>query len=158
MRLISLTRGLFVQVDDWNHEKLSAYKWYAQRGRNTFYAARKSQKDNVITMIYMHRVIMNTPEDQEVDHQDFNGLNCLEENMRNSTSSQNGANKKPRGRSKYMGVSINETNGHTYIQAQININKRLTYLGHFPTEEDAARAYDEKAREVHGEFANLNFK
>ena len=158
MKLIPLTKGVSVQVDDHWFEELNQHKWYAQKGRNTYYAARKVQKNNIITQIYMHRVIMNTPENRGVDHIDLNGLNCLEKNMRNSTSSQNGANKKPRGRSKYMGVSINNTNGHTYIQAQININKRLTYLGHFPTEEEAARAYDAKAKEVHGEFANLNFK
>lgn len=31
------------------------------------------------------------------------------------------------------------------------------YLGHFETAEQAARAYDEKAKEVHGENAVLNF-
>jgi hypothetical protein len=100
---------------------------------------------------------MNTPVGQEVDHRDWNGLNCLEENMRNSTPSQNGANKKPRGMSKYMGVAVSIRKGQPYFCAQININKKLTYLGHFLTEEEAAKAYDAKAKEIHGDFANLNF-
>ncbi len=31
------------------------------------------------------------------------------------------------------------------------------YLGRFAREEDAAMAYDEKARELYGEFARTNF-
>lgn len=31
------------------------------------------------------------------------------------------------------------------------------YLGNYHTPEDAARAYDAKAREIYGEFACVNF-
>jgi hypothetical protein len=41
--------------------------------------------------------------------------------------------------------------------AQIGINGKNRYLGYYETAEQAARAYDIAARELHGEFATLNF-
>lgn len=57
--------------------------------------------------------------------------------------------------SKYFGVCYNSKNNiwRTYITA----NKTTYNLGYFDTEVAAARARDVKARELYGEFANLNF-
>lgn len=41
--------------------------------------------------------------------------------------------------------------------AQVKRDGIKHYLGTFSLEEDAARAYDAKARELHGEFARTNF-
>jgi len=42
--------------------------------------------------------------------------------------------------------------------AMIKVDGRQTYVGMFPTAEDAAYAYDDAARKYHGEFARTNFK
>jgi hypothetical protein len=65
---------------------------------------------------------------------------------------------KPRSRqatSKFRGVSRCTKDGRW--QARIRIEKSVVYLGRFPTEEQAAKCYDEAARKHHGAQAMLNF-
>jgi hypothetical protein len=153
MKFIKLTQGKFAQVDDWWFEELNQHKWFAHKARGLWYAHRKIKIRDKQKTIYMHRVIMNTPENMLVDHIDHDGLNCLEENMRNCTSSQNQMNKKSRGKSPYLGVVYKGK----CIVAQIKLESITTYLGTHPTEELAALAYDVAAMKHHGEFANCNF-
>lgn len=153
MQLIPLTQNQFAQVDDWNYDRLMEHKWYANRVGNTFYAKRTIWGSKPITM-YMHREIMNTPKGVGIDHIDHNGLNCLEENMRECTQSQNMMNKQPYGKSKYLGIYFDRQ----YIIAAIRLKGKKIHIGVFKTEEEAAKAYDKKAKELFGEFANLNFK
>jgi hypothetical protein len=155
MKLIPLTQGQFAQVDDSDYEWLNQWKWCAYKDNNTYYAVRSIVLDDGKQVsIRMHREIMNTPKGMDCDHRDHNGLNCQRFNMRNCTRSQNLMNKRSRGSSRYLGVSIIKGKYNTYIRANI----LGTRLGTFRTEEEAAKAYDEKAKILYGEFANLNFK
>lgn len=107
---------------------------------------------------WMHKLVMNTA--SVVDHIDNDPMNNQRGNLRISDDSQNQWNKgKPTRRdgkswtSPYKGVFYWEGRWIARIMA-----KRKKYsLGSYATEEDAARAYDDKARELHGEFARLNF-
>jgi hypothetical protein len=157
MKEIKLTQGLSTQVDDEDFEYLSQFKWYAAKSRNTFYAQKGRNP-----IIKMHRLIMKTPDNLQVDHQDHNGLNNQRSNIRNCTIADNNRNCTAHGRCKYLGVcySSNIINGvkYEYIHASIRINRIPIHLGTFKTEEAAAHAYDKKAKELFGEFANLNFK
>ena len=155
MKEIKLSQCKIVLVDDENYDYLNQFKWYAVKHHNTYYAARQIRLDNgKQKTILMHRTIMNTPIDKEVDHIDHNGLNCLESNMRNCTHSENKMNVIPCGTVKYLGVDVN----HGKFRAAIKVKGKCIHIGLFKNKEDAAKAYDIKAKYYHGEFANLNFK
>jgi len=155
MKLITLTQGYFAKVDDKNYEWLNQWKWRINKIRKYCYACSHTKgPHNLRKTILMHRLIMNTPKGMQVDHIDHDGLNCLEENMRNVTHGQNQMNRIPMGYSKYLGV----TKHYKQYRASIQTNKIIYRIGCFSTEEEAARAYDIKAKELHGEFANFNFK
>jgi hypothetical protein len=99
---------------------------------------------------------MNAPKGKIVDHRDRNGLNNTKQNLRLATRSQNNCNTMHRrGSSKYRGVSREKETGKW--KCKICFNGICIYLGLFEAEEDAARAYDKAAKELHGEFASLNF-
>jgi hypothetical protein len=147
-------KGKFVAlVDDSDFEYLNQFKWYAQKDKTTYYV--KRYEKNI--MIYMHRLIMNTPKGMQVDHKDHDGLNCQKNNMRNCIRSQNMRNRKAKinGTSNYLGVHINRGK---YIVAHIRINGKEKHLGTFKTIEEAATARDKASIKYFGEFAYLNFK
>ena len=77
------------------------------------------------------------------------------DNCRWVTRNQNGLNKRGSIKtSKYKGVSWNKPHGEW--EAKINLDKKRYYLGYFTNEDDAGRAYNEKAKELFGEYAYLN--
>jgi hypothetical protein len=150
MKEIKLTQGKVALVDDEDYEHLSQWKWYTiKKRKNTFYAFRHSGK----TVVSMHREIMKTPKELQVDHKDHDGLNNQKHNLRNCTQSQNNQNMMGYGR-KYKGVSyIGNRMGYT---AQICLNRKTVCLGTFKDETDAATAYNDAALKYFGEFACLN--
>jgi hypothetical protein len=151
MKEIKLTQGKVALVDNADYDYLMRWKWFAKKQGKAFYAAAMINGK----MIRMHRLIMQAPSTLDIDHKDHNGLNNRRYNIRICTRSQNLANKTARGLSKYLGVSLNN---HKQWRARIRQNKKEYFIGSFETEEMAARAYDLKAIELHGEFANINFK
>lgn len=101
---------------------------------------------------YLHHIIMGTPPvGRVVDHINGDRKDCRRSNLRFATHSQNAQNTMRRGapRSGYQGV---QKTAEGY-RASVTLN-----LGTFDTAEEAARAYDEKAREIFGEFAMTNEK
>lgn len=167
MKKIQLSQGLFAMVDDEDYNRLIERRWIAANHGHTFYAqsgqvVNSNLKRKKYTTVLMHRIILNTPKELEVDHIDHNGLNNQKSNLRTCTPSQNMRNRIPRGNSKYLGVFHRDVKYkdkiYHYIVASIKINDERVYLGKFNTELEAAQVYDSMAKKHFGEFANLNFK
>jgi hypothetical protein len=158
MKEIKLTQGKVAIVDDDDFDYLSQFKWCANKHGKTFYAERADYSHGKPKILYMHRVIIQTPSNMQVDHIDFNGLNNMKVNLRNCTHSQNIMNQRPNlnNSSKYKGVWWNKEKNKYH--SQIRANQKRISIGYFTNEEDAAKAYDKIAKIYHGEFANLNFK
>ena len=93
----------------------------------------------------------------KTDHRNGNGLDNRKANLRPATHGENMRNRKlhTNNASGFMGVAREERNRNWGARIQAN-GKRIR-LGAFKDKNDAARAYDKAARELHGEFASLNF-
>jgi hypothetical protein len=159
LKQISLTQGKFALIDDADYEWLNQWKWHACRWGRTFYARRLYYLNRKQNGILMHREILKLKPSniQETDHIDGNGLNNQRVNLRSCTKGENRFNSKPyrNSSSRFKGVSRHSINQKW--RASITKNGKFNSLGCFIDEVDAARAYDEKAKELFGDFARLNF-
>lgn len=159
MKKISLSQGKFALVDDKDYPFLIKWKWYAHKSRNGFVAFRslKSHERKLGVTMLMHRVIMDCPEGKEVDHKDFNTLNNQRSNLRVCSTSQNCQNRRKSAvnTSGYKGVVLDKR--YNKWVTRIKKDRKMIYLGSFKDKEVAALVYDNAARQIHGEFAKLNF-
>jgi len=149
VRRIPLGGGLYAYVDAPDYEWLSQYNWSFCNDYAARYAKGKP--------IYMHREIMNTPENKVVDHIDRNRLNNCRSNLRNCTLPENTRNRTKciGSSSQYWGVSYGKRSQR--YSSGIKFAGKSLWLGYYDDDEEAARAYDRKAVELFGEFARLNF-
>lgn len=159
MKEIQLSRGYYSQVDDGNFNYLEQFVWYVQPVKGTFYAYRRYHQDNgKWVTIMMHRDIMDFyPGDPMLDHWDHNGLNNQRFNLRPASNSQNQANQNKRvgGTSIYKGVCWNKVANKW--KSDITKDTKKQFVGLFDSELEAAKAWDEKAKLLFGDFANVNF-
>lgn len=148
---IPLTRGRVALVDEGDFDALAAFTWQASHG----YAKRCMPGASKLG-IFMHRQIMGAEPGQIVDHASGDTLDNRRRNLRFATPSQSSANRRTRaGVSGFRGVFYSAP--VSQWAAKITVNYRQIHLGRFETPIEAARRYDEAAREHHGEFAVLNF-
>lgn len=163
-REIQLTQGKVAIVDDEDYEFLNQYKWHAfkLRHRDTFYARRclrtpGGTRDDIRT-IWMHREILEVQSGTQVDHIDHDGLNNQRHNLRPCTNQQNQWNRPllKANTSGYIGVGWKNSTGKW--EAQIRHEGKNVFLGTYWLPEEAAKAYDDAALRLRGEFAQLNFR
>ena len=163
MKQILLTRGQVALVDDLDYDKLSKYKWHAQRNDSGggYYARRSVSFEGLYDtdpsrlgkkrrlFVSMARQICGLcSEDPCVpDHKNRDSLDNQRHNLRVCTKQQNSQNQTRRtgGVSKYRGVTRHVSKWVVAIQGE--------YLGLYEDEKVAAKVYDAAAKARYGEFA-----
>lgn len=150
-------RDEYVLVDEEDYEYLSQFRWT----KATVGYARRNYKGG---SIYMHREIMGLVkgDGKYVDHMNHNKLDNRKSNLRVCDKTQNQINQKAKkkldgsSQSKYKGVSLRPKNrGNKPWRCRIAYRGKIT-TKYFATEKEAALAYNELAKEIHGEYAFLN--
>lgn len=152
-------RKAFVDLDV--YERVSRWKWrlgsggYPVRSIHTYigYDPKKKRGVDRTETRMLHHEIMEKKPGFIVDHKNRNKLDNRRANLRYGTYSDNSVNKfspMPHG---YRGVSLNDGRWVAHISKN---GKQWSRYG-FASAEKAAQAYDDMAKEKHGEFAMLNF-
>ena len=110
---------------------------------------------------YIHRLVAlafleNIDNKKVIDHIDNNPANNNVKNIRWATSKDNCYNQDKRitNTSGFKGVTFNKPSNK--YQANIRINGKKKHLGLFKSAEEASKAYEAKAKEIHGEFFYKN--
>jgi len=163
--------GEIALCDDEDYPLLSRFIWYMGSELKSggypccfSYGPRNTRKQ-----IFRHQLVM--PSAVHIDHIDRNKMNNQKVNLRAASWQENGwnkgKNKTTRGRpstSKYKGVSYRPLKGaprwlvyfkHVERGAHKSTGKMIR-LGYFFDEDEAARAYNKKIKELRGEWAWLN--
>lgn len=134
---------------------IEGYHW----NKSGKYVARDVFSNGYKHKMLLHRFILKLSKEDKTlcDHINRNPLDNRKSNLRKADSSQNNMNRGTRSNntSGYKGVSYDVSRNKW--QSMIACRGERYHIGRFPTKEEAARAYDEKAKELFGEFAYLNF-
>lgn len=158
MKAIPLGRWRCALVDNNDYGIASVNHWHPHKGRSTYYASRLKYTNGKPKRVYLHRELLGITDPKvQVDHEDGNGLNCQRENLRVASNSQNHQGKMTRPahfKSRFRGVYWHKQNQNWC--AQIKTAKKKIHLGSYTNENAAAIAYDIAARELFGDFAQLN--
>jgi hypothetical protein len=159
MTTIAVGRAV-AYIDDADAD-LAGYTWSLHSGG---YAIRHTARPRRVA-VRMHRVIMARKlgralaRHELVDHINGDVLDNRRVNLRLATNSENQFNRDlpAHNSTGYKGVYRATAGSRKPWQAAITINRCKRHLGTFDTPQEAARAYDEAARQLAGQYARGNF-
>lgn len=156
MKCIKLTKNKRAIVDDEDYPYLSRFSWHLSSknwGRPITYFT--SEKNEAIG-ISMSRFLMTKHSKHRIIYKNKNQLDNRKENLVSAPVSvvAHLAEKKKGMSSKHKGVCYKKRDKKWY--ADINKNGKRIALGSFQNEKEAALAYNEKAKELYGEFSYQN--
>ena len=148
---IELRRGYVATIDPIDEDRVRQRRWRPLvQGRTVYAIAPLPRLRGKQRTLYMHRLIVEAKRGESVAHRDGDGLNNTRRNVRVRTASRSRARRNgglPDGvrMSRYQGVRWDAESG--MWEAVVGPHGASVRLGLYPTEEQAARAYDEVAFE-----------
>ena len=142
-----------VLVDDSDYGWLSLWKWSLNKNG---YIYRSVWSNGEHSTISMHRFIMDTPADLQVDHKNHDITDNRRSNLRNCTCAENSYNRHSRRGSFSRHRGVYWESGRGKWRAEIRRGRERVRIGRYGNEIAAAKAYNVKAKELFGEFACLN--
>lgn len=159
---VPLTKGQVALVDREDYERIASLSWYAVMDKctKTFYAIKDVPGSSAYSgRTYMHRMIMGDPAGILIDHRDpSQTLDNRKSNLREASKQQNQCNQRIRSdnTSGFRGLRYHRGRMKPW-NVRVNLNGKSTSHGYYEDKIFAAKVYDRVARELHGEFARLNF-
>lgn len=146
MQKIPLTQNKIALISDVDFQLINRYKWFFCKG----YAMRSINRWK--KKILMHRLITNCPKGLEVDHINHNSLDNRRENLRICTATENHRNTMKHKVNKTGFKGVNFRSDGKGFEAKIRFNGKKIHIGSFKKAEDAADAYDKKAKILFGNY------
>jgi len=162
MKNIKISKDLETLVSNEDFNEVSQFKWSAYQITGTshtgkvYYYGYKVGRKIQGKRIWLHNFIMEPSKDMFIDHINGDPLDNRRENLRIVTHRENTLNRGKRSNGKtsqFLGVSLTK---HRNFRAGIKVNNKNINLGHFKSEIEAAKAYNNAALLYFGKFARLN--
>lgn len=158
--MVHYIKGMKIEVDEEDYQFLVSHNWTILKARckkKKYYVLLVGRdKNKKIKTFYFHREIMGVEQGQYIDHINGNSLDCRKQNLRICTPSQNAFNRSPR-KDKYKGVTLRKyKSGKKSYRVAISFKGKFQWIGTFKTADEGAIAYNKRAIELFGQFANLN--
>lgn len=154
---VPLTKGYFAVIDAADAALVAQHRWHASVKEKLVYAGTNIRvSGGQYRYVRMHQLFMGHA---SVDHIDGDGLNNRRSNLRPCTYAQNACNRRSRtgAKSSYYGVTFDQSGGRKPWRARAQLVGGASGSKRFATEIEAAIYRDVLAKELHGEFARLNF-
>ncbi len=137
-------------LDKEDFKKYKSYRFYLKKdGYCLIY------KKGIGTLNF-HRTVTNCPKGLTVDHINRNPFDNRKTNLRICTLKQNGANQSISTRNKSGFKGVHWCKHKNRWRSIIITGGKRYHVGYFSDKIEAAKRYNEKAKELFGEFAYIN--
>ena len=149
---------IIIDTEDW--DKVKGYRWYISLGTGCRYPYAETTiphpdggltKDGYkrqTTLKIHHLILGKPPKGKVVDHRNHNGLDNRKDNLDFLTQSQNMFNRRGNKNSSSIHKGVCWDKRNNKWRAQIVYNYKNIHIGRFTCEKEAARAVNDKAREL----------
>lgn len=147
---IHLVNHLPTIIDSADYNKVKNYTWhYNKKGPQTNINGSTLKLSRFI--LFGYNCFKEKKMVDHINHNVFDNRKC---NLRSATNQENMFNRLPtNGTSEFKGVTLNNSRWVSRI-----VKNKIINLGSFDTEIEAAKAYDNAAKKLYGNFACLNFR